>query len=283
MKYLNLGCGSRFHPGWTNVDFTSVASEVMAYNLTRGIPFPDISFDTVYHSHLLEHLPKSKAPIFLHECYRVLRPQGIIRIAVPDLEQIVRGYILALEQAMASFPEAIDNYNWLLLELFDQIVRTRSGGDMATYLFQQNIPNQDFIIKRLGIEAQKLITEGRNQRQITSLRKSWLKRAFKATYQFLRNPAFRRNVFLKLVLRSEDYQALQVGRFRQSGEVHQWMYDRYSLTTLLQDTGFTQIIQRTATESYIPCWSSFNLDTESDGRIYKPDSLYMEAIKPAET
>ncbi|QUY40607.1 hypothetical protein [Acaryochloris marina] len=61
------------------------------------------------------------------------------------------------------------------------------------------------------------------------------------------------------------------------------MYDRYSLARLLKECGFEQITQRSATESYIPGWSSFNLDTEADGNIYKPDSLYMEAIKPPQT
>jgi hypothetical protein len=59
------------------------------------------------------------------------------------------------------------------------------------------------------------------------------------------------------------------------------MYDRYSLALLLEKYGLENIIQRTAAESYIPDWASFNLDTELDGTVYKPDSLYMEAIKPA--
>jgi hypothetical protein len=50
---------------------------------------------------------------------------------------------------------------------------------------------------------------------------------------------------------------------------------------LLEDCGFQQIVRRTATESYIPDWPEFNLDTEPDGSVYKPDSLFMEAIKPA--
>lgn len=41
------------------------------------------------------------------------------------------------------------------------------------------------------------------------------------------------------------------------------------------------LIQRTATEGYVPNLFSFNLDTEPDGSIYKPDSLLLEAIKPS--
>jgi len=59
------------------------------------------------------------------------------------------------------------------------------------------------------------------------------------------------------------------------------MYDRYSLRLLLQRCGFTEITQRTATESGIPAWTSFHLDTAPDSTVYKPDSLYMEAIKPS--
>ena len=59
------------------------------------------------------------------------------------------------------------------------------------------------------------------------------------------------------------------------------MYDRYSLSHLLQSCGLGQIVQRAANESYLPDWTVWNLDTESDGTVYKPDSLFMEAIKPA--
>ena len=58
------------------------------------------------------------------------------------------------------------------------------------------------------------------------------------------------------------------------------MYDRYSLSILLKKIGLVKITQRTAYDSFIPNWISFNLDTETNGDIYKPDSLYIESIKP---
>ena len=86
---------------------------------------------------------------------------------------------------------------------------------------------------------------------------------------------------IKLIL-NKEYNALQIGRFRQAGEIHQWMYDRYSLKVLMRKNGFESIVQRTAYESYVPDWAKFNLDTEPDGSVYKPNSLYMEGIKPAQ-
>lgn len=81
---LNLGCVSRFHLDWINVYFTSTVRDVIVANLCKGIPFPDQTFDIVYHSHLLEHFSKSDAAGFVNECHRVLRPGGIIRVVVPD-------------------------------------------------------------------------------------------------------------------------------------------------------------------------------------------------------
>ena len=278
--YLNLGCGNRFCQTWTNVDFISKNSSVLKFNLVQGISFPDASFNVAYHSHLLEHFSKAKALFFIQECRRVLRPQGIIRIAVPDLEQIIRSYIFALEQALAGSQEATDNYTWLLLELFDQMVRTHTGGEMAAYLQQAHIPNEAFVLQRCGLEAENLISASRSQQPTNSTH--WIKSALKPAYRLLQHPQSLRELLLRLALGKTEYQSLLIGRFRQGGEVHQWMYDRYSLTTLLKECGFEQIVQRSASESYIPNWTDFNLDTEPDGSVYKPDSLFMEAIKPLE-
>ena len=58
------------------------------------------------------------------------------------------------------------------------------------------------------------------------------------------------------------------------------MYDSYSLGQILLEAGFKDICTRTATESYVEGWQKYNLDTEPDGSVYKPDSLFMEAKKP---
>ena len=283
ISYLNLGCGRRYHSDWTNVDFKSTGEGVIAHNLNQNIPFQDESFDVVYHSHLLEHFSRSNAEIFLKECYRVLRPQGVLRVVVPDLEQIARTYLTALEKADAGSEEWHNHYEWILLEMYDQTVRNQSGGDMAAYLSRESIPNEKFIIERLGTEAKNLIEAGKRRRQkpeATKAIENRPKRLAKEFYRFLRYPNHRRELILKQLLGSE-YKALQIGRFRQGGEVHQWMYDRYSLSVLLNKIGLERVKQCSAKESYIPNWTSWNLDTETDGSIYKPDSLYVEGIKLA--
>jgi hypothetical protein len=71
----------------------------------------------------------------------------------------------------------------------------------------------------------------------------------------------------------------QTVRERSGGEVHLWMYDRHSLARALRGAGFRDPRVVGAAESRIPGWAGFHLDTEPDGSVYKPDSLYMEASK----
>jgi hypothetical protein len=63
-------------------------------------------------------------------------------------------------------------------------------------------------------------------------------------------------------------------------ERHRWLYDRLSLGTALQRAGCTNVCCQTATESAIPDFQSYALDTDLQGRVRKPDSLFIEGKKP---
>ena len=275
---LNLGCGLRFHPDWTNLDVVSHHPSVRAHNVCESIPFDEASFDVVYHSHLLEHLTRTQADAFLRECRRVLKPGGTLRVVVPDLEQIARLYLKALEAAQDGNGAWDAHYEWMMLELLDQTVRSQSGGEMACYLLQKDVPNRDFILQRLGAEARRFfdVRESSTAGATTSVRTPTLDRAKRLAVRAARLP---REWIVRWLLGS-DYAALQLGRFRRQGEIHQWMYDRHSLAKLLRECGFENPVVRTPTASAVPGWSHFCLDTEPDGTIYKPDSLYMEAGRP---
>jgi hypothetical protein len=84
-------------------------------------------------------------------------------------------------------------------------------------------------------------------------------------------------------LLGEEYELLQLGRFRRGGEVHQWMYDSYSLSRAVVRAGFVSPQRMGASQSRVSGWADFCLDTEPDGQVYKPDSFYLEAVKGAAT
>jgi len=75
----------------------------------------------------------------------------------------------------------------------------------------------------------------------------------------------------------QDPDPSEIGKFRKSGEIHQWMYDRFSLGKLMEKAGFSDIRAVKANESQIPGFETFHLDTNPDGSVRKPDSLFMEA------
>jgi hypothetical protein len=57
------------------------------------------------------------------------------------------------------------------------------------------------------------------------------------------------------------------------------MYDRLSLAHILIEAGFREPVRQSATTSRIPGWREFSLDTNPDGKVIKPDLLFMEATK----
>ena len=276
MKYLNIGCGNIYSVSeqWTNLNFFSSEKAVIAHNLLKGVPFEDEQFELVYHSHVLEHFAKDDGEKLIKECWRVLTKGGILRIAVPDLEQIVRKYLVFLEKGILE-PDDINteaNYHWMMIEMYDQTVRNSSGGEMAKYLSQVQVINEAFVYERIGEEARRI-------------RNTFLKKSIgyeKSDDKALRKPAVSgiRKTFssIRKRLMGINQKYYDTGYFRHQGEIHQWMYDRYSLTLLLKKCGFRRIEIKTAFNSNLPNWREFELDGKND-IVRKPDSLFMEALK----
>jgi len=281
---VNLGCGSRFHPDWVNADIVPCDPSVMRCDLSQRLPFPDGDFDVVYHSNVLEHIRRDAAPAFMRECFRVLKPGGILRVAVPDLERICRLYLEKLQQAAAGDAASGHDCEWMLLEMYDQTVREKSGGAMLDFLRQNPLPNESFVLERIGQEGRELIAALRSApppRQQTQTPPSRERTPLK---EIIRRPRTLFEILGRKLLNKNpgaDWRrALDIGRFRLAGEVHQWMYDRFSLARLMLAAGFHGPALRSPVDSAIPDWTKFNLDTLPDGSVVKPDSFFMETTKP---
>lgn len=279
--FLNVGCGGRYRPGWTNVDFASCGDEVIGHDILTGLPFPDDTFDVVYHSHVLEHIPKALAPDFMKECWRVLRSGGVLRVVTPDLERLVREYLRTLEAAEAGDRSERLNYDWMMIHLYDQTVRERSGGEMGRWLSRQPVPNEDYALAWIGVEGKQIVDY--YKQQAVSPPSSAKRQAPGIIGSLFGKGSWHRTAPRERLLQAllgHEYEALRVGRFRRSGEIHHWMYDRHSLARLLSDAGLSKPRKLSATESTLPSWSDHNLDTEPDGSVFHPDSIFMEATKP---
>lgn len=88
---LHLGCGGERKDGWVNIDLLGDPVDV-AWNLANSLPFDSGSVAAIFHEHLLEHLPLAAGDSFIQECFRVLRPNGILRVGVPDAGRLIKSY-----------------------------------------------------------------------------------------------------------------------------------------------------------------------------------------------
>jgi SAM-dependent methyltransferase len=240
---LNLACGSKTHWSWNNIDFSPysrlshhrqtarllracgilseyryetllrVDPDIIAWDLRRGIPFEEGVFDAVYSSHFIEHVDRDAVPGVFQECHRVLKPHGVLRIAVPDLLSIVEDYSRSARLLENGDRSQMGTHKEAVNQLFEQMVRLKAVG---------------------------------GSRQVRLVR------------------------CLEYLLR---------GDVRKRGELHRWMYDKYTLGELLGDCGFAEVGSTTAHESGIAGWSCFHLDTNEDNTVYMAGSLYMEGVK----
>lgn len=121
---VNVGCGASPTDGWINLDsspsvrlcrrplllqllrfgkllskrnlgFAQVAREkgIQYGDVAKRLPLADDSCDVVYSCHMLEHIVTGRVGHSLQEMRRVLKPGGVIRIAVPDLRRMAEQYI----------------------------------------------------------------------------------------------------------------------------------------------------------------------------------------------
>ncbi len=122
-KKLHLGCFDTPLVGWHNTDITphifiaripmlpfflfrtglmsaeryeqhkkQVFKNVRYLDVSRRFPFSENIFDYVFTSHMLEHLHPWQSEFCLREIYRVMKPGGIVRVAVPDLDKMIASY-----------------------------------------------------------------------------------------------------------------------------------------------------------------------------------------------
>jgi len=90
--HVHLGCGAKDHPGMVNVDGYPHRHVHFVRAIDRLPMFADESVDLVYASHCLEHFGYRQVDRVLQEWTRVLRPGGVLRLSVPDLDRLLAIY-----------------------------------------------------------------------------------------------------------------------------------------------------------------------------------------------
>ena len=267
MQFLNVACGDHFilNNKWENIDFAPKRREIRQGNVLTGLPYDENTFELVYSSHFIEHIPRKEILNFLLECRRVLKPGGLIRLVLPDFEKIVREYIANIDQGNLLFSE----FN--IIEMIDQCVRAESGGEMIKWYRQNsNKSLQSYIKVRTGHNAISNTDNSRNM------------------YMRLRNLTFTK-IILKIQKIYSEIIVLFLPKWyftsniskAAPGEKHLWMYDFNSLKNLLHEAEFNAISEVDSFKSSNSEFPVYPLDIDSNNDPRKGrQSMYIEATKP---
>ena len=204
----------------------------------------------------------------LREIRRVLKPGGVLRIVTPDMEELARTYLQHLDKLKSNDDaDEANKYDWVRIEIFDQIVRDHSGGELKEFVEHCDESMKAYLSERIGYTFSSFSAPRQSGRNYASM--NGLMRLLKKVPKKL----------VRMITDRIESKTKKIGRFRQSGEVHRYMHDVYSLGRLLKAEGFSSIMRVDPYVSSIPDWGLYELDvikSQPDG----PLALYVEAKKP---
>lgn len=202
---VNLGSGPTGKSDWINLDWgilpllskmswishvlvklgllsknylTPWPKNLKLYDCRKRLPFTDKSVDFIYTSHFLEHLYRYQAIELLRECKRILKPEGVIRIVVPDLAILAQKYVNrdrlfykrlyqnseVKEQASGNIADQlVQNFygydSWSKPNLIQKIQRLFIRGHLWMYDFE----SLNSILNMVGFQKTKMCKPGIGQ------------------------------------------------------------------------------------------------------------------------
>lgn len=91
--FLHIGCGKINSPEFINVDARPMAHvHVATDDITSLSDFDDSSVDLIYMCHILEHIKQDELKEVLCELKRALKQGGVLRLSVPNIDQLIAVY-----------------------------------------------------------------------------------------------------------------------------------------------------------------------------------------------
>ena len=177
---IHIGCGTVTPDGWINLDGSwnarlanhslarSIAKafrllpkhvydvgwsgKVLPQDLRKPLPFEDASLCAVYGSHVLEHLYLDQADRLLKECFRTLRPSGVLRLVVPDLKWTVSAYLTHETEGQLIGPTNMPRGD----ELNQRLLLRASGAPAGNILYKLYNVVTDFHSHKWMYDAESL-------------------------------------------------------------------------------------------------------------------------------
>jgi SAM-dependent methyltransferase len=93
IKRLNWGCGASGEPGWINSDQKAGPGIDISCDIRNGLPLESDSIDYIVSVHALHEVPYPDLVTVFQELHRVLKPKGVLRLSLPDLDKGIQAYL----------------------------------------------------------------------------------------------------------------------------------------------------------------------------------------------
>jgi len=92
VRRLNWGSGTEPPAGWINCDIKEGPGIEISCDIRDGLPLEDASIDYAVSIHAFPELAFPEIEPAMTELRRVLKPGGVLRLALPDMEKAMRAY-----------------------------------------------------------------------------------------------------------------------------------------------------------------------------------------------
>jgi predicted SAM-dependent methyltransferase len=153
-RHLHLGCGTKYLPGFVNIDGNFLNRIDLWLDVRNGLPFGANSVDSIYSTHMFEHFYADELEKLLRDCSRVLKPGGGIRLIVPNLESAIAAYERNQVKWFDPFPHNFDSV----------------GGRFSNFVFCDgqhraafDYSHMEEVLRRAGFNAVERSGEGRSR------------------------------------------------------------------------------------------------------------------------
>jgi predicted SAM-dependent methyltransferase len=93
VRRLNWGCGKSAAEGWLNSDRNPGPQVDIVGDIRKGLPLEDASIDYITSQHALQEVPFPDLVPALEELRRMLKPGGVLRLVVPNLDRGIQAYL----------------------------------------------------------------------------------------------------------------------------------------------------------------------------------------------
>ena len=93
MIKLHLGCGTKYIEGYNNIDIRYLPGVDEVNNIRFLRNYKPNTVDVIYACHVLEHFSRWEYKTVLTRWFEILKPGGVLRLAVPDFEAICTHYL----------------------------------------------------------------------------------------------------------------------------------------------------------------------------------------------